>query len=397
VSTSARSGIRWADTVRESIVGITSRPGRAALFVIGATLGTAMLTASLLLASAASAQVTRQIDELRSTRITITQPDSPTWLETAALQRVRAIPTVVTAGKQTLTADPLPLTVHSSIASTDVPAIVGVADAHTLRSLGATITKGRLFDHGATTRRDQVVVIGAALAASLHHPRPDGRTVIWIAGRDYLLGGIYDVAPRGDPDILVRAYLPDTASLGATGARFRSPELVVNAAMGHVDTTALLAATAALPGDVSALQVSIPADPQGLRSAVTSDLQTFIEILGLVALAIGMIVTGNAALTAVNQRRVDIALRRALGVSRGAIATQFLLETGICGAAGGLLGVYLGQTATALVAIANNWPIATNLTLLPAGAAIGALCGTLAGLYPAIAAARAQPAIALRS
>ncbi len=386
------------DIIREALGSLRRRPGRATLFAIGAALGTAILAASLTLAASAAGQVRAQFDELRSTRLSVTNPDDSGWLSPEAVARVRQLSGVQAVGVQQVAADPVPVSRIAAVYadSAPVPVTVTAATPDSLEAAGVIVRSGRSFDAGMVERRDPVVLLGAALAASLGNPTPDGRTVIFLAGQPVLLVGIVDATHGGDPGILLGAFVPSASSLGSK-LHWLSPTVVINTDIGDTDAIASAVPSALFPQGTNSLVVRIPADPQGLRSSVGSELQLLLNVLGIVSLAIGAVVIGTAAVSAVGQRRADIALRRALGTSRAAIYAQIMLETTITGGAGGLVGAVLGQLASVVIADVNSWPLVTSLVLLPVGAGLGLVVGSLAGLYPAAAAALAQPADALRA
>jgi putative ABC transport system permease protein len=117
--------------------------------------------------------------------------------------------------------------------------------------------------------------------------------------------------------------------------------------------------------------------------------------LGAVALLVGAIGVANIMVIAVLERRSEIGLRRALGATRGHIRTQFLTEAVLLALIGGVVGVLAGAAATAIYAHHKGWA-----TVLPADAWAGGLgaalvIGALAGLLPAIRAARMSPTQAL--
>jgi putative ABC transport system permease protein len=97
------------------------------------------------------------------------------------------------------------------------------------------------------------------------------------------------------------------------------------------------------------------------------------------------------------ERRSEIGLRRALGATKGQIRTQFLAEAILLALAGGAIGVGAGALATIIYASSNGWAIMIPTLAWAGGIGAAIAIGALAGLLPAIRAARLPPTEALRT
>jgi putative ABC transport system permease protein len=114
-----------------------------------------------------------------------------------------------------------------------------------------------------------------------------------------------------------------------------------------------------------------------------------------VALLVGGIGVANTMVISVLERRAEIGLRRSLGATRGQIRTQFVAESLLLSLLGGVAGVLLGCLVTGLYALTQAWPTVVPLWVLGGGVGATVLIGAVAGLYPAIRAARLAPTEAL--
>ncbi|MFM8945900.1 MAG: ABC transporter permease [Actinomycetota bacterium] len=104
----------------------------------------------------------------------------------------------------------------------------------------------------------------------------------------------------------------------------------------------------------------------------------------------------NVMSISVIQRSAEIGIRRALGHTRRIIALQFLLEAVFVGIVGGLLGVLLGMFAIFVGVSIAGWVFVMATWLAPGGIVLAIVISVLAGLYPAVRAARLEPLETLR-
>jgi putative ABC transport system permease protein len=156
----------------------------------------------------------------------------------------------------------------------------------------------------------------------------------------------------------------------------------------------VLGATAK-PGSPNEVRVSRPSDALVARRAAGATLTAQLLGLAAVALLIGGIGVANTMVISVLERRSEIGLRRALGATRGQIRGQFMAESLLLSALGGLAGTLLGFAVTAGYALSRGWPAVVPAWAVAGGFGLTVIIGTLAGIYPAVRAARTAPALAV--
>jgi putative ABC transport system permease protein len=133
------------------------------------------------------------------------------------------------------------------------------------------------------------------------------------------------------------------------------------------------------------------------RAAANSAFTSLLLGLGAVALLVGGVGIANVMVISVLERRSEIGLRRALGATRGHVGLQFLAESLLLALAGGLAGVALGAAVTAVYAAGRGWSLVVPVPAMAGGILAALAIGAVAGLYPALRAARLAPTDALRT
>jgi putative ABC transport system permease protein len=97
------------------------------------------------------------------------------------------------------------------------------------------------------------------------------------------------------------------------------------------------------------------------------------------------------------ERRSEIGLRRSLGATKGHIRIQFLSEAILLALVGGAVGVAGGAVATAIYAASKGWTVVIPTLAWAGGLGAAIAIGAVAGLLPALRAARLAPTEALRT
>jgi putative ABC transport system permease protein len=114
-------------------------------------------------------------------------------------------------------------------------------------------------------------------------------------------------------------------------------------------------------------------------------------------LLVGAVGVANIMVISVLERRQEIGLRRALGATKGQIRVQFLSEAILLALSGGVVGVCVGVIATAIYAHTKGWGVVIPPEAWAGGLGAAVAIGAIAGLLPAIRAARLSPTQALWS
>jgi putative ABC transport system permease protein len=267
--------------------------------------------------------------------------------------------------------------------------VVRACDVHLLETLRGSLLTGRFIDAGPYP----VTVLGYDAATSLG-VRSTG-TRVWLGDHWFTVVGILrplQFAPEID-----RSALVSFAAAAAIGFDGDPSRIYLRAEPEHVAGVLELLASAASPTLPERVTVNRPSDALEAQLRVKEAGGTLILGLGAIALLVGAIGIANVMVISVLERRSEIGLRRALGAARPHIAAQFLAESLVLSVLGGAAGLAIGIGVTAGVARQRGWSILVPPETLWGGLVVAVAAGVLAGLYPALRAARIPPTDALRT
>ena len=133
-----------------------------------------------------------------------------------------------------------------------------------------------------------------------------------------------------------------------------------------------------------------------MMSGLSTTFSLFLILVSGISLVVGAIVIANIMFMAVNERRAEIGLRRAVGARKSDILTQFLLEAVCVATTGGALGVVVGLIGLKILSGYMKLPAAIMWQPIALGLVSAIVVGLLAGVQPAKKAANSHPIEALR-
>lgn len=134
-------------------------------------------------------------------------------------------------------------------------------------------------------------------------------------------------------------------------------------------------------------------DPRELLHNIDQQQNTLLKFLGLigsVSLFVGGIGIMNVMLVSIIQRQREIGVRKALGARMKDIRRLFLVEALLIAMAGGLLGIVFGLLMTKLISLSMGWVYQIYYVPITYGFLVSVITGLFFGIYPAQQAARSK-------
>ncbi|MBO5958835.1 MAG: FtsX-like permease family protein, partial [Lentisphaeria bacterium] len=131
-------------------------------------------------------------------------------------------------------------------------------------------------------------------------------------------------------------------------------------------------------------------------SQTTTQMSNLLLAVALISLIVGGVGIMNIMLVSVTERTREIGLRMAVGARSRDILTQFLVESMILCAIGGVIGIVGGHGAALVVHAWKAWPVLANTAIMAGAFLVSTIVGVVFGFYPAWKASRLDPIDALR-
>jgi len=389
----ARLGL--ADVIRIGGAGLRTRPARVILSALGIAIGIAAMLAVVGISASSQEQLNRQLAALGTNLLTVGpgqtfRGDQSHLPEDAVamIGRIGAVTSVTATGRvdaKVYRNDKVPSGQSGGIAvlaaRTDLPGTVG-----------ATVASGAFLNEA--TARYPAVVLGSGAARRLGVGVAGPEQQVWLGGQWFAVVGTLHPVPLA-PELDSAALIGWPVAQERLGFDGYATTVYTRSREEWVEAVRRVLAATANPEHPNEVEVSRPSDVLAAKRATDSTLDALLLGLGAVALLVGGVGVANTMVISVLERRAEIGLRRALGATRGQIRVQFLAESLLLSALGGAGGVLLGVVVTSGYAATQQWPAVVPPWASVGGVGVTCVIGGLAGLYPAIRAARLAPTEAL--
>jgi putative ABC transport system permease protein len=390
----ARLGM--SDLIRVGGAGLRARPLRVVLSALGIAIGIAAMVAVVGISTSSRAELNRTLDRL-GTNLLTAGPGQSLFGENAKLPDesvamvgrigpVRSVTaTGAVAGSYVYRNDHIPAGETGSIAvqaaRLDLPDTVGLSAA-----------SGEWLN--AATQAYPAVVLGSKAAERLGMGRAGEDRQVWLGERWFTVVGVLNPAPLA-PELDASALIGWPAARQYLDFDGYPTTIYTRTTDSQVSAVRDVLAATANPEHPEEVEVSRPSDALAARQATDNAFTGLLLGLGAVALLVGGVGVANTMVISVLERRAEIGLRRSLGATRGQVRWQFIVESQLLSGLGGIGGVLLGTAVTAAYATSQGWPTVVPVWAMAGGVGATLLIGCVAGLYPAVRAARLAPTQAL--
>jgi putative ABC transport system permease protein len=385
-----------ADLIRVGGAGLRARPLRVVLSALGIAIGIAAMVAVVGISTSSRAELNRTLDRL-GTNLLTAGPGQSLFGEAASLPaesvamvgRIGPVRSVTATGAvpgvYVYRNDRIPEGETGSIA-------VQAARLDLPDTVGLSVGSGTWLNQA--TEAYPAVVLGSKAAERLGIGRAEGERQVWLGGRWFTVVGVMQPVPLA-PELDISALIGWPAAQRYLDFDGHPTTIYTRTTDSQVGAVREVLAATVNPEHPEEVEVSRPSDALAARQATDNAFTGLLLGLGAVALLVGGVGVANTMVISVLERRAEIGLRRSLGATRRQIRWQFIVESQLLSGLGGVGGVLLGIAVTATYAATQGWPTEVPAWAMAGGVAATLMIGGVAGLYPAVRAARLAPTEAL--
>ncbi|MCH7581032.1 MAG: ABC transporter permease [Acidobacteria bacterium] len=392
-----RSELHPSDLARTATIGARTRPLRAALSALGIMIGIGAMVAVLGLSESSKSELLAQLERLGTNLLTVQAgagigrgdavlPDESIDM-VGRIGPVESTAYVINVDANVYRTDLIPEAQTGGIA-------VMATEPNLLDAVNGTVAVGVFLNDASAGL--PAVVLGSVTAQRLGIESLAASPMIWLGEEWFVVVGILeslDLHPNLDRSALIGVGIAESL----LDSEDPPTTIYVRAQPEDVVAVANVLPATVNPEFPDQVNVTRPTDTLEVQEAADDTLTALFLGLGAVALLVGGVGIANVMVISVLERRSEIGLRRALGATRKHITYQFLSESILLAGTGGVAGVLLGAGVTAAWASYQGWDTLVPLVAVVGGLVAAVAIGAIAGLYPALRAAKLSPTEALRT
>jgi len=264
---------------------------------------------------------------------------------------------------------------------------------------------GRFFTEAENQKRSRVAVLGLTVVRELFGDQDPLGEMIKINKINFQVVGVLPEKGansfRDQDDIVVIPVLTAMRRvLGKDYVDYIDIEVAdandITAAQQSVKNLMTARHKVALSQSQDAFQIRNMADIQAALSESSRTMGALLASIAAISLLVGGIGIMNIMLVSVSERTREIGLRKAVGARRRDILSQFLAESVVVSAVGGMFGIALGWLITVILSAVAGWTTVVSVSSILLAFGFSAGIGIVFGIYPARKASRLHPIEALR-
>ncbi|MCU6708479.1 ABC transporter permease [Paenibacillus sp. J5C_2022] len=263
-----------------------------------------------------------------------------------------------------------------------------------------SVQRGRYITAVDERNMTKVALIGVSTATELFGQSDPVGEIVLLNGQRFTIVGLLEpkgstLAGSNDEKLLiplsVAQRLFDSEGVRSVYVKVNSVE-AMDAATAAMESRL----TDKFRGDTDSYRIFNQQDAMDTLQEVNASMNRMLVGVAAISLVVGGIGIMNIMLVSVTERTREIGIRKSLGARRRDVLAQFLVESAVISALGGLLGILLGYGASIAVEELTGTAMSLSADVSLTAFLFSAAVGVLFGLFPAYKASLLRPVDALR-